>query len=464
MRGKLLIVHMSNLKKLKKKYLIEDDNRKLLINVAGNYAVKGGAMIVSLIIMPAYMKYFESQAALGMWFTVVQLLNWIMLLDFGIGGGLRNKIVEPLEKGDKSRVTELVSSAYFSVAVIVIVLSTVLCFTIKYFDWYLLFGISPEDISDVTLIKMLQITIVGVCIRFFTVLLTHLLYAMQRAVMPGLLNLLSNLLIMFYLIVAEPLGTETDIINLAYVNAIANNLPALITTIWLFTVVLKGLWPRISSISVRAMKEVLGTGGILFYLQIVIMLLFNVKEIYITWFFKVEDVVVYQVYYKLIGIIGGLYSLALNPIWSAVSKALVENKKQWIKDLYKKGLFLIGLFSLLQVILVIFMPWIETLWLGNEAIGVSRNTGLLFCVYNIVYMWMMLNYNFACGMGHTKSISKWLTLASVFNLLLTIWGSSLYTNWSVVIVVTTIVTIPCAVFTQKDIFKVIKELGVFEVT
>ncbi|MGK5436661.1 hypothetical protein ACSNNV_15320 [Faecalibacterium prausnitzii] len=113
---------MIQMKKVLTRYLGDKDNRTLLLNVAGNYLVKGGAMLVSLLMMPAYMRYFESQAVLGMWFTLIQLLNWIMLLDFGIGGGLRNKIVEPLQKGDKERVIELVSAAYFSVAGIVLVL------------------------------------------------------------------------------------------------------------------------------------------------------------------------------------------------------------------------------------------------------------------------------------------------------------------------------------------------------
>ena len=95
---------MIQMKKVLTRYLGDKDNRTLLLNVAGNYLVKGGAMLVSLLMMPAYMRYFESQAVLGMWFTLIQLLNWIMLLDFGIGGGLRNKIVEPLQKGDKDRV------------------------------------------------------------------------------------------------------------------------------------------------------------------------------------------------------------------------------------------------------------------------------------------------------------------------------------------------------------------------
>ena len=111
---------MFQIKKMLSSYISNKDNKNLLFNVIGNYLVKGGAMLVSLIVMPAYMQYFESQAVLGMWFTLIQLLNWIMFLDFGIGGGIRNKIIEPLKRCDKSRVTELVSVAYISVAAIVL--------------------------------------------------------------------------------------------------------------------------------------------------------------------------------------------------------------------------------------------------------------------------------------------------------------------------------------------------------
>ena len=41
------------------------DSRKLLVNVGGNYLVKGGALLVSLLIMPAYMRYFSSDFILN---------------------------------------------------------------------------------------------------------------------------------------------------------------------------------------------------------------------------------------------------------------------------------------------------------------------------------------------------------------------------------------------------------------
>ena len=272
-------------------------------------------MLVSLLMLPAYMHYFQSNTVLGMWFTVVQLLNWIMLLDFGVGGGLRNKIIEPLKHANKNRVISLISAAYISVFAIVLMLI------------------------------IFQYVLVG---------------------------------------------------------------------------------PRLSAFRWSVAKEVLSTGGLLFYLQIVLMLLFNVKEIYISWFIGAKEVVEYQIYYKLIGIFGGLYSLALTPVWSAITKAIVEQKYRWIERLYHRGLLTIIGFSGIQLLVLLFMPWIVKIWLGEKAIEISFGDGLIFCVYNVIYMCLALNYNFACGMEQTKGIAFWLTVAAVLNYFLNMWGCLFY--------------------------------------
>ena len=57
---------------------------RLAKNIAGNYIMKILAMIVSFFLTPAYMNFFYSNKVLGMWFTLVAILNWIMMFDFGI--------------------------------------------------------------------------------------------------------------------------------------------------------------------------------------------------------------------------------------------------------------------------------------------------------------------------------------------------------------------------------------------
>lgn len=441
-----------------KQYFKDKDNRCLAVNVLGNYAVKGLAMIMSLLIMPAYMKYFKSKAVLGMWFTIIQLLDWIMIFDFGIGGGLRNKIIEPLKNNDKQRVTELISAAFISVGVIVLVLIIIQVFFVDSINWYVVLGIDSDEINREVLNSMVHILVVGVCVRFFTVLVSHILYAIQEAILPSLMTMLSSVVMVLYLYMSKPTGNDSDVLRLAFVNAIANNMPAMIVMIWLFATKLKGMFPRFSAFKFSVAKDVLGTGGVLFYLQIIIMLLFNVKEIYISWFVGAAAVVEYQVYYKLLGMVGGLFALSLTPVWSAVSKAVVEKKREWIRGLYKKGVLLMSVFAVFGFLLLFLMPWIVKIWLKENAIQINFVYGLVFCFYNIVYMWVMLNFNFACGMDRTRIISIWLTIAGAVNLVLTFVGCYIYNSWIMVVSATTIAAIPCAIFVQMDIFFAIKSM------
>lgn len=432
------------------KYIKKKNDRLLLINIIGNYIVKGGALVVSIFIMPAYMNYFHSNIMLGMWFTVIQLLNWIMLLDFGVGSGIRNKIIEPLKNTDKDRVISLISNTYISVATIVLCLIFIQLVIVKKVDWYSILSITSEDISQEQLILVINILGIGVIVRFFSVIISQILYALQKSILPNAMILISNIIILMFLLLYKE-NREDNIIILAYVNSIANNIPALIVTVWIFKTTLRGLWPRFSAFSIKVVKEVLGTGGILFYIQIIFMVLFNVKEIYISWFVGTAEVVEYQIYYKLIGVIGGLYALALNPVWSAVTKAIVDGNKIWIQQLYKKAIYIIAAFGCLQFILVLMMPIIVKMWLGTHAIKVSFFYGIIFSLYNLIYMWMMLNYNFACGMGRTKIISIYITFAAIANYILTIYACQILHSWISVIIATAIVSLPCAFIIQRDI-------------
>ena len=441
-----------------RKALQSRENFCLLINVIGNYMVKGAAMIVSLLIMPAYMNYFSSDVLLGMWFTATALLNWIMMFDFGIGGGVRNEIIAPLENGDKKKIKEILSTAYISVGMIVVILIILQQFVVEKINWYPLLALQSSDITEPTLKLVIHILVIGVCVRFFCVLVCHILYALQNAVAASFLNLMSNVIILVYMLLVEPTGSENDIVSLAWVQAIATNLPSLIAMIVLFTGRLKGSLPSLQFFNGECAKKILGTGGGMFYLQILITFVFGVKEVFISWFVGPAQVVEYQVYYKLIGVVGGLFALALTPIWSAVTKALVQRKINWIKRLYAKGVQIIGMLSACQILLVVLMPWIVKVWLGENSIKVDLGFSLLFCVYNVLYMLVMMGYQLTCGLGRFRAIVPGLTLAVVLNVVLAYIGCKLYHSWITVIVATTVAVIPCALWVHGDIRKYLDQL------
>ena len=85
-------------------------NKSLLINIFSSYLVKGLGVLCSLISMPLFLKYFNDQMILGVWFTMLSVLNWILVFDMGIGNGLRNHLTKALAKKDFQSAKQLVSS------------------------------------------------------------------------------------------------------------------------------------------------------------------------------------------------------------------------------------------------------------------------------------------------------------------------------------------------------------------
>ncbi|KMK90187.1 hypothetical protein VL03_22060, partial [Rossellomorea marisflavi] len=90
------------LKYLNKYKTTGNENTKIIVsNAFGAFIVKGGSLIISLITLPAYIKYFGDQNILGFWFTLLSILTWILTFDLGIGNGLRNNLVHALVKRDE---------------------------------------------------------------------------------------------------------------------------------------------------------------------------------------------------------------------------------------------------------------------------------------------------------------------------------------------------------------------------
>jgi len=53
---------------------LSENSRSVIWNVSMAFLVKGAALVLSLFTVPAYMRYFQNQTVLGVWFTIVSVL------------------------------------------------------------------------------------------------------------------------------------------------------------------------------------------------------------------------------------------------------------------------------------------------------------------------------------------------------------------------------------------------------
>lgn len=399
-----------------KEMMNNENNKMILNNIIGSFLIKGGSLVISLMTIPAYMRYFENQHILGLWFTILSILNWILTFDLGIGNGLRNKLVYAMVRKDELLAKKYISSAYIIIGILVIIVWVISIIIFKYINLNAIFNISSNVISNKTLNITIIITFSGIMLQFLLKIITSILYAMQRSAINNLLNLITSIIILIYVSTVTTADTSTNLILLAVVNVLAVNIPLLITTIMIFSTKLKECKPNIKYFGKQYAKDVMILGGAFFWIQFMYMIITTTNEYLITFLASTELVVEYQVYNKLFTLVGTLFTLALTPIWSAVTKAHSEGNYPWIKKLYN----ILKLMAILAIIcefaIIPLFQFIINLWLGDNAIRVNYLFAFIFAISGSIFVWNGVISSIANGIGKLKIQSVFLTVGAIIKI------------------------------------------------
>lgn len=421
---------------------MEIKSRQILTNTIGAFLVRGLGLFVSLFTMPAYMRYFDNQVVLGLWFTVLSVLNWILTFDLGIGNGLRNRLVEPIINNDMKKAKKYISSAYV-MSLIVVIIGVIVGFTIfPIINWNTIFNISEDIVSAKVLLEVVQLVFTGIILQFLFKLVTSVLYALQKSAIPGLLSLISSVLLLSFVLLSNSSDMETNLITLAKINVLTSNTPLLVASVIIFATILKKCTPNIRYFNKKYALDVMKLGGIFFWLQIMYMIIANTNEFLITWLAGPENVVNYQVYNKLFTLAGTIFNLALTPIWSAVTKAFAEQDFVWLKKIYKKLQLLAFASMFMEFSLIIFLQILINVWLGENAIKVNYVYAFIFAVSGSIFIWNGAISSIINGIGKLKIQFIWLTLGAVINIPLSYVIYSITGNWIAVVIANILALLP----------------------
>lgn len=422
-------------------------NKSLLKNIFGSYLVKGLGLLCSVLSMPLYIQYFHNNMILGVWFTMLSVLNWILILDLGIGNGLRNHLTKAIALDDKDRIRELISSAYGLLGIVTLIIACITLSICHFIPWNKILNISYEILTQRDLECAIQISLIGILCSFFLRIISSVLFALQKSAATNLIGLGTQLLILIYLWLANSDNNYTrNLYSMAVAFALAPNITLLISTLWIFIVgELKNYRPRFKYFTIKTAKDVLSLGLIFLSLQILYLIISVTDSWFITKFYSPESSVSYQIYYKAFTFLSTLFMLAMAPLWSAITKAQTEKRFSWILRLQN---LLYGLFILLtigQILLVFIMPYIFHFWLGDENIGFDYTIAFCFAIYNMIFTWVSIQSTFASGLGLLKVQTICYLLAVVIKLTLILYFHSVFSNWTFVVLSTCIALLPYSI-------------------
>lgn len=451
---------MKILKVLNDKIKKSDSKSKTLFgNISISFILKGLSMVLNLLLMPLYIKFFDDSKVLGVWFTVISLLNYICSFDIGIGNGIRNYLVEPLNEKNKKEIKTIISTSYIANFVIGIIIFIIFSVSFKFINWEGLFKVNSSIIDMGSLKIMIYCVFIGVIIHFLLNLINHICYAMQKSFAPGLITFSTNVIMLILLFLYKYLGFENKIIYISIGNIISIAIPYVIATFIIFMTSLKGCFVSLSNFKMTYCQKIVKLGSKFLYLQILTLIMFSTNEMLITYFTSPENVVTFQIYNRIFYSISTIFVLMLTPIWSAVKEAKVQKDSNWIKKLYKKINKLLYISIPFFIIIGILFPILILIWMGKDFdFKVNYLIITTFIIYYLIYIKVSIISNFVAGLERLKSNTIFLTVGCILKVIMSIVCFKFSDSWFIVIVINIITLIPYIIFVDYDIKKEINGL------
>lgn len=435
---------------------LSEKNKIILVNVFGAFFIKGLSLIVSLLTTPAYIQFFNNEFVLGVWFTILSVLSWILNFDLGIGNGLRNLLAKAYAEKDYYESKKLVSSSYAVIGVTCFVIILVSVPFFNFVNWNTVFNIEKSIVSQTTMTKAVTIVFVGIVLQVFLKIISSVLYAVHKSSANNALSLATSVVLLVAMLVVPSRDNNQNLVFMALLYDIAVLLPYLIATVIFFCgKKYRKIAPSFVFVCGKHSKKVLSLGGYFFIVQILYMLIMSTNEYMITHLAQNSDVVEYREYFQMFTLGSTVFALALTPVWSAITKAIAEKDIDWVKKLYKKLLSL-GLMGVcLELLMIPILQILFDIWLGDASVQVNYVNAIAFATLGGLMIFNSVFSNVANGAGKLRT-QLWVFLCGA---ILKIPLSNLFVrmteSWIGVVIATDIVLFVYCVIQPMTLHKYI---------
>lgn len=435
---------------------IDLNNKIVLKNTFWAFLVKGASLVISLLSTPAFIKYFNNNTILGVWYTMLSVMIWFLNFDLGVGNGIRNNLVKALTVGDRIEAKKIISSGVFITIIITIILSIIGIIMLSVIDLNSLFNIDYNIISGEILFISSVFVFLAVMFRFMLTTISSVFYSLQMSAVNNFLALCVSSLQFIYIMVVHFDNPEIALLKVSLAYMIISNLPVAIAGLFVFATKLKDCRPNYKFIDRHHISIVMKIGGVFFICQILYMLIINTNEFLITRLFSPECTTLYTFYYKITSLISMTVTLAMTPVWSVVTKAMVEENWLWLQKLFTKIKFVGVIIIILEFLFVPILQYIFDIWLGENIIKVDYVVALSFAFFGSSFVYSSMLSTIVCGLAQMKLQTICYTIGIIFKFIFVICVSKIINDWSIVVWSNALILIPYCFLQQVALKRFLK--------
>jgi O-antigen/teichoic acid export membrane protein len=367
-------------------------------NIIGTLFIKGISICISLIMVPLTLNYINP-SQYGIWLTLSSMIAWISFFDIGFTQGLRNKFAEAKAHGDNQLARIYISTAYYFIGIIFILVWLILLIINQFINWHILLNI-PENLERE--VSRLAIIILSYfCFQFVFRIINTILIADQNPAKASLLDMLGQLISLVIIFVLTKF-TSGSILKLGLAIGIAPTLVLFLANIVLFKTQYYEYRPSIKFAKKKYAKDIMSLGLKFFVLQISNIIQFQTVSFFIAHYFDTVQVTSYNIAYKYFFTLQMGFMILITPLWSGATDAYNSGDSQWIKNVVKKYLLFLLPFIVLGAIMLIFAKPVYEFWLGKNVVDIRFNISLLCYIFFSLAMFGSIFILVINGIGALK--------------------------------------------------------------
>lgn len=337
--------------------------RRAALTALASMVAKGASGLTLIVSIPLTLHYLGPEE-FGLWVMIASFRGLLQFADLGVGNGLLNAISEASGREDSDSACRCVSSAFFTLLGIAVLVVAVFALLYPLVPWARVFNLHSEG----------AIREAGpTAFAFVVVLVLNLpLDTVQRVQMgyqQGYLTLLwkaaGSIMSLGGLLLA--IHARSGLVWLVLGVSGGQLLSVLLNWIAEFGVSSPWLVPRWSRWNSTCAWNILGTGILFLILQLVCSVAFASDNLIIAQELGPQAVAQYAVPAGLFMSLGAGAAMFLTPLWPAYGEALARGDIEWVRRTLVRSLYLTLLMVGLPAVALVFGgKAVVRLWVGPE--------------------------------------------------------------------------------------------------
>lgn len=363
--------------------------RGVRFNVALSATSKLITLVLNLVLVRQYLSYFGGNADVtGVWLSLVALLIAVVLFDFGVGNGLRNRLAEQIVHGDWLRGRQVVSSAYALLSLMLVPVGVISVAAIMMVDWQSLLSVPHHLVSSHAIRLCAVILLIGLGLYLILGLVSAVMNAAQLTGLSSVVSTVSNVLLVPLLLVVHLSDTDSALIALALMQVGCMLVPQLAASVLVYVRWFAALRPSARFVSRREMRHVGGISVQFLVIQAALVVINGVNEPLIATFTRPGDVYTYQAFNRLFTIFSIAFSVLVSPVWARMAADLVRGEIAGVLRLYGRMARIMWVFLVALALASPAIPLIVGAWYrvhppntGWIVALLGAQTALLICMY-----------------------------------------------------------------------------------